>query len=327
MRWQQIHLIAAAEATRAQRDLNLDPTSRIDPFGALVAEGVAVVRRPLEGLAGVYIAAEGRASGPPGVIVNSKHPLSKQRYTAAHELGHHRRDGLSILDVETEWVNQGTAPLTDRERLAEAFAAWFLMPARLVRSRLQDMHLQAKEIQPEQAYELALNLGTSYRATVNHLGDLRLLVPAHRDALVKASPRAIKIALLGGPPPGDLRRDVRRVSAGGDRAVGVQGDLVVIELPEIPSSGYRWTLSAVPAGVSLLDDRFERRNPRLALGSGGVRRFVVRLDEPVAATVHLLLRQPWTGGLKAETRNVSVEAEPRPRPGIVSPELVLAARV
>src|SRR5205809_375622 len=121
--WPRIHLLAAVEAARAHRELEIDSSRQIDPFSALTRAGIVVIRRPLAGLAGLYLPSQD--GNPPGVILNAVHPLSKQRYTAAHELAHHRRDGQVVLDEDTEWMPRAAPALSERERIAEAFSAWF----------------------------------------------------------------------------------------------------------------------------------------------------------------------------------------------------------
>ena len=102
--WNRVHLIAAREALEAHRDLHTDLSERIDPFAALATAGVVVFRRPLGRLAGAYIAANATDGSAPGVLIHAGHPLSRQRYTAAHELCHHRRDHATIFDEDTEWL-------------------------------------------------------------------------------------------------------------------------------------------------------------------------------------------------------------------------------
>src|SRR6266508_3092921 len=136
--WPQVHRIAATEAMRAHRELHIDPTRRVDPLAALDAAGLLVIRRRLYGVAGLYLPGHA-AGGPAGVLINVVHPPTKQRFTAAHELWHHRRDREAVLDADTEWIARGENRHSDRERLAEAFAAWFLMPRRLVRAVLDEI--------------------------------------------------------------------------------------------------------------------------------------------------------------------------------------------
>lgn len=126
--WRAIHLAAAREAGRAHRDLNINTEMPIDPFAALTASGVVTLRRPMDRAAGLYLPPAGAERPAAGVLINVLHPLAKQRYTAAHELAHHRRDNQEIIDRDTEWLGRDGQDQSDRERFAEAFAAWFLMP-------------------------------------------------------------------------------------------------------------------------------------------------------------------------------------------------------
>ena len=60
------------------------------------------------------------------------------RHTAGHELGHHVFGHGTVLDERVD-PDAGIlgAPLPDEEKLAEAFAAWFLMPLPAVRSAMR----------------------------------------------------------------------------------------------------------------------------------------------------------------------------------------------
>src|SRR5205823_4956456 len=104
--WSRVHLIAAMEASRAHRELQVDPSRRVDPFEALETAGVLVMRQPLDRLAGLYLPRAQVGGSKPGVLINAVHPLSKQRFTAAHELAHHRRDRQAVLDADTEWIGR-----------------------------------------------------------------------------------------------------------------------------------------------------------------------------------------------------------------------------
>lgn len=110
--WPQVHLVAARAASRAHRTLHIDTTRQIDPFAALAAAGVVVLRRRLDHLAGLYLPADPHdPDAIPSVLINVAHPLSKQRFTAAHELGHHVRDKNVSLNQDTEWFARGLAHL------------------------------------------------------------------------------------------------------------------------------------------------------------------------------------------------------------------------
>lgn len=325
--WDQVHRIAAREAARAFLQFGIDRTRRIDPFAALEAAGVLAMRRPLDRLAGLYLPGDKTGDGRPGVLINVNHPPSKQRFTAAHELAHHRRDHQAVLDEDTEWIARGKSPTSDRERIAEAFAAWFLMPRRLVNVALDRLGLQADRLDPEGAYALALELGTSYAATVRHLADMCLLSGHDRDRLLGTPPQAIKRAMGGLDAAADAWRDVWMVHAPGpDLQLEVQeGDAVVIEVPEAPSSGYLWQAANPADGLSLVRDEYHGTDDTHLLGGRGVHRFVFRVESAGRRQVRLELRRPWQRGVApVEERQVEIAAEPKPAPGIVQPRLLAA---
>lgn len=323
--WDRVHLIAAREAARAFLQLGVDTTRRVDPFAALEAEGVLALRRPLDRVAGMYLPGDG---GRPGALINVLHPPSKQRFTAAHELAHHRRDRLAVLDQETEWIARGVGPESDRERIAEAFAAWFLMPRRLVEATLSRLGLQTNRLDAEGAYALSLELGTSYAATVRHLADMRLLSSQQRDRLLRTAPQAIKRALGALDAVADAWRDVWLVRpAQPDRELGVrEGDALWVELPEAPSSGYRWQPAAVPEGLSLVRDEYRAPSEAPALGGRGTHRFLFRVDAAGERQMRLEMRRPWQReAVPAEEHRVRIAAEPKPTAGVVSPRLLIGA--
>lgn len=323
--WDHVHRIAAREAARVFLQLGIDRSRRIDPFAALEAQGVLVMRRPLDRLAGLYLPGQTRGGGRPGVLVNVNHPPSKQRFTAAHELAHHRRDRQAVLDEETEWIARGDAPAPDRERVAEAFAAWFLMPKRLVEVTLDKLGLRAGQLSPEGAYALALELGTSYTATVHHLADMRLLSEGNRDVLLGTPPQAIKRSLGASDVIADTRRDVWLVRPPQpDLRLSVQeGDAVVIEVPETPSSGYLWLPARVEDGLSLVRDEYRGPDASTVLGGRGAHRFVFRVESAGLRQVRLEMQRPWlSGAVPAEERRLEIAAEPRPASGVVHPRVL-----
>ncbi len=324
--WSQVHLIAAREAERAFRDLAVDTSRRIDPFDALQAAGVLVIRRPLDGLAGMYLPGDPARGDRPGVLINVLHPISKQRFSAAHELAHHRRDREIVLDVETEWVARGSELLTDQERIAEAFAAWFLMPKRLVTATLQHLGLRAEYLDAEAAYSLSLELGTSYAATVRHLTDLRLIDAARRDALLHVAPQTIKTGLEALQALRDAWRDIWLLrSPDPERRIAVQeGDAIVVEVPEAPSSGYIWQMGPASDGLTLIRDEYRAPDSEASLGGGGVHRFLFRVETPGQREVRLEMRRPWQRGARpAEFRHVEIAAAAKPAPGMVHPRMLL----
>jgi Zn-dependent peptidase ImmA (M78 family) len=81
----------------------------------------AVVLELPEGVAGAYIAKR----GCPLLFVNGRQALSRQRFTLAHEFGHHRMGHTTVVDEQAAISGHLHDP---SEVSANAFAAEFLMP-------------------------------------------------------------------------------------------------------------------------------------------------------------------------------------------------------
>lgn len=325
--WSKIHRIAVAESIRAHRELGVDTSRPIDPFLALQRSGVLVMRQPLDRLSGAYLPADSKVGNGPGVLINVAHPPSRQRYTAAHELWHHRRDRDLILDADTEWLPRGGESNLDRERLAEAFASWFLMPKRLVESTIDMLGMTPRELDEQNIYGLALELGTSYTATVRQLHGLKLITPAVRDRLLNITPQTIKRTLGDSDATSDPWKDIRLVSPQRRQraVVAMEGDVVVLEMPEIPSSGYLWQPVELPEMVSLVRDEYSPLIPA-SLGGNGIHRFVFSLLRGGQYRIRLELGRPWQQGQTVEAYDIELVAEAKPAAGMFDPsDLIRAA--
>jgi predicted secreted protein len=292
----QAGALRLAHATH--RELGIDLRRQVDVYSAIERLGITLAFQPLASLSGAYIPASAETGGLPGVIINSNHPRSRQRYSAAHELGHHLRDRALALDPDTEVLGRQNVVRDEREEAAEAFASWFLMPRILVESISQQLKISAEPSQDD-VYRLSLELGTSYLATANHLCGLKLLSRSAFRRLATIPPKWIKkqLAVHG---PADSWGDVWRIRRVGTTVtVSPQpGDEVVIELDEIPSTGYIWQVDGELVGIHLLDSTFEPQSPdeadaEDAFGTIGTRLLTVRADRPGPAELQLVRTRPW----------------------------------
>ncbi len=324
--WPQIHLAAMREAQRAHRELGTDLTRRVDPFDALDRAGVVMFRRRLDNVAGVYMPGDPNAGQPDAVLINSVHPLAKQRYTAAHELAHHRRDRETVVDTETEWLGRAARATSERERVADAFAAWFLMPRELVTSQANRLGIALARPSPQDAYALALTLGTSYAATVHHLSDLGMIGAGTRAQLLRQPPQRIKQSLGARDVGLDAWKDVWLLHHGdaAARVYPLEGDAIVVELAESPSTGYLWQTGDVPPWLELVREEF-RTSDAVLVGGTGEHRFIFRVTGPGLDRVSLVRRRPWEPDAIADSFGVEVAALPQPGLGFVQPELLAAA--
>jgi Zn-dependent peptidase ImmA (M78 family) len=128
------HVRDAISAARvAREDLGLGLDQPVHDLLRVVEEaaGVPVAVLALgNGVAGAYIVRRGR----PFVFLNGAHPVPRQRFTLAHELGHHRLGHAGVVDGIDEVEGRSSVPV---EQQANAFAGEFLAPDRALRSWMQ----------------------------------------------------------------------------------------------------------------------------------------------------------------------------------------------
>ncbi|NME83333.1 ImmA/IrrE family metallo-endopeptidase [Clostridium sp. SM-530-WT-3G] len=100
------------------------PSFPIDPFLILDKFNVLYQFRDFEELEGIYIVPED-ADDFAIVGINENRPITRQRFTAAHELCHHIKDRseVSICPIDGRTKN-------DTEKFADDFASELLMPTK-----------------------------------------------------------------------------------------------------------------------------------------------------------------------------------------------------
>jgi Zn-dependent peptidase ImmA (M78 family) len=192
-------------AAEMHSDLKISLDHPVDIFDAVERLGIVLAFVPLGRASGLYLPNQ----ETPGILLNDGHPRTRQRYTAGHELGHHafRHAGDVDFDIEGALLRGDVQRWPDREKEAEAFGAWFLMPRRLMRRGLESIGVQTPT-SPYDVYTLSLWLGTSFTATARQLGATRI-VPYHvAESWARIPPRTLKLALAGELAPDDLRNDV-----------------------------------------------------------------------------------------------------------------------
>jgi predicted secreted protein len=87
------------------------------------------------------------------------------------------------------------------------------------------------------------------------------------------------------------------------------GDQLVIELDEIPSSGHRWTVDDLGAGMhGPVQDEF--RSGGEAFGAGGRRRLSFEVRSPGDARISLVRRQEWEPGQPSGRFEVTLHVTP-----------------
>jgi predicted secreted protein len=296
-------------AQRALRDANVDFEAPIDVFGAIEDEQVWLLFQPLDRLYGAY-----RRHDTPGIVIHSGHPHRLQRFTAAHELGHHLLGHDISVDAHDE-VEQPSAGLPAQEIEAQAFASTFLMPVQLVNRGLAHIGLQHKpgSITPEEAYRLSLDLGSSYMATVTQLRALDRITFGVAQDLLKVSPITIKTALAAGQKPANARADVWALTRGDDGrrlAIGLD-DEVHVSLEESPTTGYRWRPTPDVDELQIVgDEPLPQQFGDESYGAERLRHLWWRAMAPTEAALAADLRRGFDADAIADRFEVTVQVEP-----------------
>jgi inhibitor of cysteine peptidase len=89
--------------------------------------------------------------------------------------------------------------------------------------------------------------------------------------------------------------DGREVDAG-------LNDLVVVSLPENPTTGYLWAVASETAGVLMLENSDFSAVAGAGVGGGGRRTFSFRAAAAGRATLELVCRRPWETDASAAAR-------------------------
>lgn len=234
---------ASMAATRLNRDLKIDQTRPVDVFGIAQRIGLWLMAQPLERLYGAYV----RNIEHAGVLVNSQHPESLQRFTVAHEIGHHILGHGPTTDDHTN-VSAFTGTALE-EAQAQTFAASLLLPLPLINRTLRELR-SGPELSASEVYMFSRQTGVSYTAAVWTLLSRRRLNYPAAQRLAKRGAAAAKTELRGETWIDDARADVWVLGAD-DAGLEVMcrvGDEIHVRLPENLSTGLAWQVDSPAVG-------------------------------------------------------------------------------
>lgn len=293
--------VRAGTLAAARLHQRLDLRSRIeerggnvDVFGAIEALDLPLLLRPLKGLLGAYL------NDPvPGVLITTQRPMSIQRWTAAHELGHYTMQHLPSLDDESilRRMPMASALAEDFQEVeADAFAVGFMMPRWLFQWHASRQGWTIEDFRrPNRVYQLALRLGASYEATCWTLVRHRLIQSPLARELLQTQPRELKVALLERYRPQDYRGDVWLLTErdAGTRIDGSRNDLFVLRLEEHSGGGYLWDIDQLKAsGFAIVGDDVHAIDGE-AIGGPVIRRVTAAPEDGHRGELHLDERRPW----------------------------------
>jgi Zn-dependent peptidase ImmA (M78 family) len=295
---------AAAAADRLHRQFGTRSRAdagegRVNVFDMLIQNEIPVMFRPLKGRLGAFL----NEDGVKGVLVTTERPLSVQRFTAAHELGH------AMLDHEPSLDPEGIVsryPVAERvgsdysleEIQANVFASQLLIPRWLVAKQMKRQDWRPADMaRDEVVYQLSLRLGVSYAATCHALQRNEVIDSGQCEQLVRVPPKTIKKRLLGRHAPDDWRRDVWVITERDDGMLleGSHDDLVVVKVTEHSGSGYIWQFEDLESvGFAVVNDNLEGE-PDDSYGGLVLRTVIAEPREGSGAEGHMFLREtrPW----------------------------------
>lgn len=297
-------------ANRQVARLGIDVDAPVDVFGAIEDDQIWLRFDELENLYGFFQ----RAGDVAGIALHSGHPTSLQRFTAAHEYGHFVLGHSFSQDGDAELYANGGLPL--KEIQAQAFAAEFLMPLALVNRALDRLSLPETpdRLDSREAYQLSLEIGASYQATVARLDQLNKITRERASALRGQAPMKLKVELGAGTKPRNSRAAVWAITDGyRDRQprMSIEDELHV-RLGEVPSSGYRWSAPETNhLGLELVADELEVTEGAERIGGSLCRHLWWRAVAPGAGPLDLHLNREWDEGATVDAVSIPITIDVR----------------
>ena len=133
----------------------------------------------------------------PRIHVSALRSLARRAFTCAHELGHHIfGHGSTIDELRKDQVNSTDRP--PNEILADAFAAFALMPTLGLREAFARRGVEPNRATALDMYAVACNFGVGQATLVNHLAyGINMINQGQRDRLGRITPKMIRTELLG----------------------------------------------------------------------------------------------------------------------------------
>jgi Zn-dependent peptidase ImmA (M78 family) len=289
---------------------------RVDVFDALAWLDVRVVFKPLETVLGLYVRGD-----QPGAMISTKRPLSVQRFTAAHELGHAVMGHEPSLDSESVLrraaygqaiakVNGFASYLQEIE--ADSFASAFLLPNWLISHHARKHGWsRADLIREEEVYQLSLRCGASYQATVWALERNSIIDSDAREQLLKVQPKRIKQRIGHKAAAADSRNDawmIEESDCEADISINV-GDTVTVSLRQEAGAGYLWLpQSHTPSVLAELETSVVL--PSDVIGGASTRRTIYRADAAGLGKIKYEHKRPWEAIPEADVQFHVIISDP-----------------
>ncbi len=176
---------------RVRTEAGIDLKSPTCVYGLCDALGVTVRFNDIN-MEGMY-----DREPKPRIHVSALRPLARRTFTCAHELGHHVFGHGSTID-ELRDDQSKNAERPPNEVLADAFAAFVMMPTLGLREAFTRRGLDPNRASALDIYAIACNFGVGQSTLVNHLAyGIGIITPVQRAALGRITPKMIRTEILG----------------------------------------------------------------------------------------------------------------------------------
>lgn len=186
-RWEKLARTAANAALRFRVDNQLGYEQPCDVYELITAKDLDLQFVDVPSLEGMFLC-EPEVTR---ICVCARRPWGRQRFTAAHELGHYVMQHGTQVDLVID--SRGDDSLPDEEILADAFARYLLMPPRAVRAAFG----KSDYYDPVSIYKASCWLGVGYSTLVHQMhSSLQMIDLALKDVLLKHSRQQIMRALV-----------------------------------------------------------------------------------------------------------------------------------
>ena len=169
---------ASTTSLRMRAAVHAKPWHAIDVFDLAHSVGVEVRFANIASMEGMYLRRES-----PAILIASERPAGRQRFTCAHELGHHVfGDGSRIDELLESSSVRGRR--IDEELRADMFAGLLLMPKTAVEHGFSVRNLSLKNASSTEVFRVACWLGVGYTTLLKHLNYALHIIPEDRFPLV-----------------------------------------------------------------------------------------------------------------------------------------------
>lgn len=187
-RWYKLSQSAAKAALKYRVEMGLGLDSPCDVYEMIASENVELQFVDIPSLEGMCL----QEPEVNRICVTAARPWGRQRFTAAHELGHYLLKHGSQIDAVIE--QRESKGISDEEIMADGFARFLLMPPRAVATALSS----TEHIDGLTVFKASCWLGVGYESLVRQLcRSLKLISEAQQENLLRRSRQELGQLMLG----------------------------------------------------------------------------------------------------------------------------------